>query len=255
MEKSAQSERVLDLGQKLVEELGLVDSNDTLGRWMAHYVADLIAKAEAAAGGEKVRVQTETFDTILKLWKHRAEFPSGKRPFGELESVIRTVASLDPEDDTPRYYRMARPPKGETADTSDQEKWLHLAEGLDYTAKVLVGYCLKEAAGAALDRSKEWVKLAEGVGDTGASEITIRFLSSTAESNSALDPNATQRKVLADRIKRIQGFVGAAVSIVETLSKRLEELPAASISEAVEEMVLPVASTLPDLFGDDSPIE
>jgi hypothetical protein len=116
------------------------DSNDTLGRWMAHYVADLIAKAEVAAGGDKVPPQTEAFDTILKLWKHRAEFPSGKRPFGELESVIRTVGSLDPEDDTPRYYRTMRPPRGETADTSDQEKWLHLAEGLDYSAKVLIGY-------------------------------------------------------------------------------------------------------------------
>lgn len=251
MEKSAQSEKVLELGRKLVEELGLVDSNDTLGRWMAHHVADLIAKVETATGGDKVAAQTEAFDAILKLWKHRSEFPAGKRPFGELESVIRTVASLDPEDDTPRYYRMVRPPKGETADNSDQEKWLRLAEDLDYVAKVLIGYCLEEAAGAAVDRSKEWVKLAEGIGETGASEITLRFLSRTADSNKGPDSGAGQRKVLADRIKRMRGFVGAAESVVETLSKRLEELPAVEPSDATEEKALPVAPTLPDPFGDD----
>lgn len=251
MEKSAQSEKVLELGRKLVEELGLADSTDTLGRWMAHHVADLIAKAETATGADKGTAEADAFDAILKLWKHRSEFPAGKRPFGELESIIRTIASLDPEDDTLRYYRMVRPPKGETADSSDQEKWLRLAEDMDYVAKVPIGYCLEEAAGAALDRSKEWVKLAEGIGETGISEITIRFLSATADSNKALDPNAGQRKVLADRVKRMRGFVGVAESVVETLSKRLEELPTAETSEAAGEIVLPVAPTPPEPFVDN----
>jgi hypothetical protein len=157
MEKSAQSEKVLDLGRKLVEELGLVDSNDTLGRWMAHHVAGLIRKADNTTGSDKVTAETEAFDTILALWKHRSEFPHGKRPYEQLEPVMRTVASLDPEDDTPRYYRAMRPPKGEAAETSDQEQWLRLAEGMDYVAKVLIGFCLAEAAREALNRSKDWV--------------------------------------------------------------------------------------------------
>jgi hypothetical protein len=251
MEKSAQSERVLDLGRKLVEELGLVDSNDTLGRWMAHHVADLILKAENATGSDKVTAETEAFDTILALWKHRSEFPSGKRPYEELEPVMRTVASLDPEDDTPRYYRVMRPPKGEAAETSDQEQWLRLAEGLDYLAKVLIGFCLAEAARAALDRSKEWVKIAEEAGDIGPYEITMRFLSRTEESNKRPDPHDEQRKILADRIKRMRSFMGLAESVVETLAKRLEELPAAESSDASEGIVLLASQTLVDPFGDD----
>lgn len=42
---------------------------------------------------------------------HRAAFPNGKRPFEDLEPVMRAIESLDPEDDTPRYFRSARAPK------------------------------------------------------------------------------------------------------------------------------------------------
>jgi len=251
MEKSAQSEKVLDLGRKLVEELGLVDSNDTLGRWMAHHVADLILKAENATGSDKVTAQTEAFDTILALWKRRSEFPSGKRPYEELESVIRTVASLDPEDNTPRYHRLVRPPKDEAAERSDQEKWLRLAEGLDNLAKVLIGFCLAEAARAAVDRSKEWVTLAEEVGNEGPYEITIRFLSRTEESNKPPDPHAEQRKILADRIKRMRSFMGLAESVTETLAKRLEELPAVEEPAGPEGIDLSAPPILPDSFEDD----
>jgi hypothetical protein len=247
MENSAQSEKVLDLGRKLVEELALVDSNDTLGRWIAHYVADLIVKAEDAAENEKPAAQTEAFDTILRLWKHRSEFPTGKRPFRELEAVIRSVASLDPEDNTPRYFRTQRPPKGEAAETSEQERWLNLAEGLDYSAKVLIGDCLAEAAGGALDKSKEWVKLVEGM-DDGVPEVVIRFLSRADDLNKAPDPNAAQRKLLSDRIGRLQAFAGLAGSVAETLAKRLEALPVTETSDASEGSALP---TLLDPFGDN----
>jgi hypothetical protein len=251
MEKSAQSEKVLDLGRKLVEELGLVDSNDTLGRWMAHHVADLILKAENATGSDKVTAETEAFDTILALWKHRSEFPSGKRPYEELEPVMRTVASLDPEDDTPRYYRVMRPPNGEAAETSDQEQWLRLADDLDYLAKALIGFSLAEAARAALDRSKEWVKIAEEAGDIGPYEITIRFLSRTEESNKPPDPHSKQRKRLTDRIKRMQAFMGLAESVVTTLAKRLEELPFTEAAAGPKEVVLSGSTAQEDPFVDD----
>jgi hypothetical protein len=39
---------VLALGRHLVAELQLEQSVDTLGRWLAHHVAELIARAEAA---------------------------------------------------------------------------------------------------------------------------------------------------------------------------------------------------------------
>lgn len=57
MAKSNLSDSVLDLGRKLVQELDLDPGVDTLGRWMAHYVAELIHYADNATpdGREQAR--------------------------------------------------------------------------------------------------------------------------------------------------------------------------------------------------------
>src|SRR6266436_3211912 len=86
---SARSHDILTLGCKLVEELGLEPSVDTLGRWMAHHIADLMLEAKSATGKEKELAEKNCFEAILALWKHRAELPNGKRPFEDLEPVIR----------------------------------------------------------------------------------------------------------------------------------------------------------------------
>lgn len=243
MENFAHPDSVLALGRKLVEELGLEESNDTLGRWMAHHVADLIVKAEKATGDEKSTTEHECFAAILMLWKHRSELPSGKRPFEELEPVLRAVESLDPENDTPRYYRPARPPKGETAESAEQEKWLNLADGLDYSAKVLIGYCLAEAADTALDKSKEWVKLAAEIDDDGVPEIVIRFTSKARDDNEEPDLNEGVRSILVDRINRLRGFLKIAESLADTLEERLHALPPAKQEMSGDEPL--VVSTRP----------
>jgi hypothetical protein len=251
METSEQSEpsSVLALGRRLVEELGLEESNDTLSRWMAHHLADLITKAENAAGSDKDALRKECFDAILALWRHRSELPGGKRPFEELEPVLRAVESLDPEDGTPRYYRTPRPPKGEEAETAEQEEWLKMVEGLDYSAKVLIGYCLAEAAASALDDSKEWVKLAEGIEDDGVPEIVIRLVKNAADLNKVPDLNASLRKTVVDRINRLQGFVRMAESLALTLSERLAAIPATESGEDSEEIILSAPPSLSDTSG------
>ena len=96
---------------------------------MAHYVAELIAKAEAATGEEKRFAEKNCFDAIMALWKHRAELPNGKRPFEELEPVVCAIESVDPDDDTPRYFRSARPRMSEGKKKSKSESWLDMAGG------------------------------------------------------------------------------------------------------------------------------
>lgn len=231
MENSGLSDSVLALGRKLVEELGLEETVDTLGRWMAHHIADLITKSENTTGDEKRAVERECFAAILALWRHRSELPNRKRPFKDLEPVMRAIESLDPENDTPRYYRAARPPKDGTAETSEQEKWLSLVDGLDYSAKALIGHCLAEAAGAALDKSKEWVKLATEIDDHGVPEIVVRFVSTAADLNNEPDPNEEIRSLIEDRIKRLRGFLEIAESLANTLEARLQTLPSVKKEE------------------------
>ena len=99
---------ILDLGRALVEELGLDPGVDTLSRWMAHYIAELIEAAETAKVEERPAKLAKFADAILKLWEHRHHLPNGKRPFEDLEPILRALESLDPNDDTARYFRSLR---------------------------------------------------------------------------------------------------------------------------------------------------
>ena len=226
MDVSARSDAIVALGQKLVKQLGLEPSMDTLGRWMAHYVADLIVKAGSTTGEEKHVAEKKCFDAILALWKHRSELPNGKRPFEDLEPVIRAIESLDPEDNTPRYFRFATPPRRQGEEKTEVDQWIEAVCDLDHSAKILIGYCLAEAAHAAVDKAEKWVKLAEaaGVADS-APEIVIRFVSTKADLGKEPDPSAEIRLQLQNRIKRLKSFNRLAEAVAGDLAARLEALP------------------------------
>ena len=70
MVRRIRSDSVLALGKKIVDELGLDQSVDTLGRWMAHDLAEKMKDAEAATGGAREQKISECSDAILKLWAH-----------------------------------------------------------------------------------------------------------------------------------------------------------------------------------------
>ena len=235
----------MELGRRLVGELGLEPSVDTLGRWMAHHIADLIDATESATTENRALAERQCFDAILRLWAHRNELPSGKRPFEALEPVIRAIESLDPNDNTPRYFRSAHPTRSEGKEKSEQDTWLELIAGIDYSAKLLIGYCLAQASSVALDKSADWVKLAEEAGaDQGVSEIVIRFVSSSADLGRKVDPNGQVRKELEDRIGRLHGFIRLAETLATDLKARLAALPPAEDGADDEEIVLSVAPPL-----------
>lgn len=195
---------------------------------MAHHIAGLLTKAEKATGDEKSEAERECSAAILALWRHRSELPNGSRPFEKLEPVMRAVESLDPESDMPRYHRTGRPKKDEAAEISEQSRWLALADGLDYSAKILIGYCLSEAAEAALDKSREWVERAKAIDADGVPEIVVRIISTTADAIHTPDPNEAIRLLLTDRIQRLRGFLEMTESLVDLLEERLQAQPPAT---------------------------
>jgi hypothetical protein len=217
---------VLDLGRALVKELGLDPGVDTLSRWMAHYIAESIEEAETAKVEGRPAKFARCADTILKLWEHRHYLPSGKRPFKDLEPILRAMESLDPTNDTPRYFRSQRMRADETEQNAEVRKWLDLADALDYSAKVLIRYCLTQAAQAALDKSKKWVALAEAAGlEDGIDLPVIRFV--TDESNLLKENEAEDRtrSLLEDRVRRLKEFTKMADSLVSDLRRKLGERP------------------------------
>ena len=139
-------------------------STDTLGRWMAHYVAELMDSAANAPSEERDGSRKRCFDAILELWTHRARLPNGKRPFEELEPIIRALESLDPENDTPRYFGTIRGTIDESDEGRETQSLIEFVSDVDIAARVLIGEILADAAHSAIDRSKAWVELAEDAG-------------------------------------------------------------------------------------------
>lgn len=81
------------MGEQIVGEFGLGDSVDTLGRWMAHRVAELMDRAERArAGAEREAARRECSDLIIRLWERRSHWPYG-RPLGEVAGLLKNLIS------------------------------------------------------------------------------------------------------------------------------------------------------------------
>ena len=130
MVERIQSDSVVALGKKLVDELGLDQSVDTLGRWMAHYIAEKIEAAECATGDARDQKMAECRDAILKLWAHRSELPNGQRPFKEFERLFRALRSLDLDDPTPRYFPQASVAVEQDEESDATKRWLKKASAI-----------------------------------------------------------------------------------------------------------------------------
>ncbi len=159
---------------------------------------------------------------VLALWKHRHELPNGKRPFEDFEPIFRAIESLDPDNDTPRYFRAVRDPIDKTEESPECRKWLELADGLDYSAKLLIRYCLEQASQDALDKSQEWVKLTEANGLEDRIEFpVIRFVTAEGELANESGTDERQRKLLEDRINRLNVFKNLADELASELRQNL----------------------------------
>ena len=125
------SKAALELGKRLVADLEA--SDDLLASWMAHDVAQRMIIAEEAADENKTAAQEACALAIGRLWQYRGALPPHLRPLGQLEPVLRTLASLDVTKTTHRYF----PPvlrEAATADVKgDTKQALEFAINLDYT--------------------------------------------------------------------------------------------------------------------------
>ena len=91
------------LGARIVRELE-VEPRDTLGRWMAHHLAEVMQQAESAEGGDKESAREQMVDLILKLWSHKRSLPKGAYPLNDLETVMSVVGRLCPEASPYRWH-------------------------------------------------------------------------------------------------------------------------------------------------------
>lgn len=103
MEDSKAQNKILTLGKAIVKELELDPGVDTLAKWMAHYVAEMIVSAENLSGYKKTKAEKLCFDIILKLWERRWSIPHNKPFLQDFESLFETVDKLNPDKDVPFF--------------------------------------------------------------------------------------------------------------------------------------------------------
>lgn len=102
---SKRSQDTVALGTRIVTELGLAESTDTLSRWMSHRIAQLMddaAHARTRALRDEAGEACESL--ILRLWERRTAWPRGWPPPVAVKVLDRlSVPEVDP--DVYRFYR------------------------------------------------------------------------------------------------------------------------------------------------------
>ena len=225
MVERIRSDSVLALGKKLIDELGPDRSVDTLSRWMSHYIAEKIEEVEAAIGEARDRKMSECSDAILKLWAHRSELPNGQRPFEDFEPIFRVLQSLDPNDTTPHYFRQVRSKVDQDDEDDSTKQWLRTASEIDDTARVLIRYCLAITAQEAVEKSREWVALAETISEE--KNFDIRIVQSIVDDADALvseNPDDWERATIEGLLKRLEAFTDFSRTLSSHLREQLERV-------------------------------
>ena len=224
MAEHMHSDRVLALGKKLVDQLGLNQSVDTLGRWMAHYIAEKMQAAESATGAARDQKMAECRDAILKLWAHRSELANDQRPFKEFERLFRALRSLDLDDPTPRYFPQASVAMEQDEESDATKRWLKQASAIDYAAKALIRYCLANAVQDAVDQSRDWIALAEAIATDEEPDIrAIRAIVEGAEVLKSENPNDEARARMKELVDKLEAFTAASNKLSSHLRAQLDK--------------------------------
>lgn len=211
---------------------------------MVHYLAEQIKGAEQKTAKNHAALLESCCQTILAVWQHRHELPNGKRPFQGLEPVLRALDSLDPEGDAYRYFPSSRPVENASAESKASQQWIDLADKLDYTARILIRQCLTNAADHAIDKSKEWVVLAQQAGSEEVEFPILRIIIGDSDLAHTRNPEDEQRKLLEDRAGKLRGFMQLATVVLKDYERQLAEKPSAKPKGTISVGKAPVASRL-----------
>lgn len=67
---------------------------DTLGRWMAHHLAEQLDAAERATGVEKEKIERGISKLILDIWSQRHMLPGRANPLATYEKAAHALAAI-----------------------------------------------------------------------------------------------------------------------------------------------------------------
>lgn len=134
---------VLLLGQKLVKEYELEETNDTLSKWMVNYLAELLIKCEE--GNATPEEKKECCDVIFQFWKNKNEVFTHRRPFKKTDELISSLDRLYNPDPYQNYEEL--------------DDWLKIVNKVDYVSKSIQQLVVYRSLAEVIEHDEEWMKV------------------------------------------------------------------------------------------------
>lgn len=214
------STAVLELGKLLAAEL---EQTDTLGRWIAHYLAERMTSLEQKTGSERGIAEAEVADLILHLWSLRRQLPGGRLPLAEVDEVEAAIARLTPGRRPWAYFGAFAADTEPSTEETETNTTLKAALLIDRLAGDLVHGLIGRAAALAEEDGAAWTKHAEKIGD-GALRTPrrIRFADNGSEDD-AESPDWN-----SEVIRRATALSSVVSTLVTALEVEGSELPGES---------------------------
>lgn len=147
-------EQIIKLGEKLVKELDLEYSTNTLARWMSHYLAELMEKIDNIESEEEKKIlQQECCDIILKVWSQKENLPITK-PLDSLKPIIEILEVLKEQKEVsilPRWLEYNSLPRN--------NEWASLVDLVkNNSEQIFIKVVQMNLHKDILSKDKEWLK-------------------------------------------------------------------------------------------------
>lgn len=239
MEKLDTQQAAIELGKQLVKQNGLEPGVDTFGRWMCHYIAEQMVKADNSVGTEKELAEKVCFETILKFWQHRWQLPSALRPFESFEKILSVLERLAPEKPRNFYYHQIPSREDSSIQRNPvQEKWLKFAEDIDKAARVCLEVVIEKCAEEAKDKDTDyWLKYGRKIESgidiqiiDGLTDLDISSFLNDKEDDDLLKSNQDKElikyevAIIKSRIEHIENLSKMNSIILKELKSRLKQI-------------------------------
>lgn len=222
MEPSETYSRIIKLGKQLVELLGKGRDADLLSRWMSHYIAELIVRAETSTNKAKHAAEKECCNTILALWKHRASFSSGMRPFERFDDILRVLEYLQPGGARGIYHNFRDTPDDEVGEV---RMLVDLIVKTDNAARALISSILDSAIEAAADSQTREV-LRHAVPTQGNKDIQfLKRLMELREGSADNESNSSKERMteITNRLETVESFERVCAVFKSLLNSEIEK--------------------------------
>lgn len=220
----------LELGKLLVRETMVDNYENTLAVWMAHYLAELIAKAELEGDSHVGQLaRSEACSLVFKLWENRAELSGRANPMAKLEDAVNQLNAMDADG----HFLRERPKGTHSPLTEFQESASKL-----FASMFLLTLPSEIATGDIAEQNLSSVeqKLIQKLDAERHLRFIIRFTS-----DEKTDPKEERKKELREQIARVREALvkleGEVDAMVEAFSDDDDVQHQASIVRALRDAV------------------